>query len=78
LTRPTYWPYIHRAARWVEAGTPLEQANPLVFLCSAAADVDQSITMITMITDSGSIAAGVAEAFSPATRVAQSLLGRLG
>ena len=58
----------------VEAATPLEQAYPLVFLCSAAAS---SISGITMITDSGYFAAGVTEAFPPATPVAQFLLGRL-
>ena len=59
----------------VEAATPLEQAYPLVFLCSAAAS---SISGITMITDGGYFAAGITEAFPPATPVAQFLLGRLG
>jgi NAD(P)-dependent dehydrogenase (short-subunit alcohol dehydrogenase family) len=59
----------------VEAATPLEQAYPLVFLCSAAAS---SISGITMITDGGYFAAGITEAFPSATPVAQFLLGRLG
>jgi len=65
----------YRSEVGVEAATPLEQAYPLVFLCSAAAS---SISGITMITDSGYFAAGVTEAFPPATPVAQFLLGRLG
>jgi NAD(P)-dependent dehydrogenase (short-subunit alcohol dehydrogenase family) len=65
----------YRSEVGVEAATPLEQAFPLVFLCSAAA---ASISGITMITDSGYFAAGITEAFPPATPVAQFLLGRLG
>src|ERR1700678_3703622 len=65
----------YRSEVGVEAATPLEQAYPLVFLCSEAAS---SISGITMITDSGYFAAGVTEAFPPATPVAQFLLGRLG
>ncbi len=65
----------YRSEVGVEAATPLEQAYPLVFLCSEAA---ASISGITMITDSGYFAAGVTEAFPPATPVAQFLLGRLG
>ena len=45
----------YRAAVGVEAATPLEQAYPLVFLCSDAAG---AITGQTMITDSGYFAAG--------------------
>lgn len=59
----------------IEASTPMEQAYPLVFLCSAAA---VSISGITLITDSGYFAAGVTEAFPAATPVANFLLGRLG
>jgi hypothetical protein len=58
----------------VEAATPLEQAYPLVFLCSAAA---ASISGVTLITDSGYFAAGVTEAFPAATPVANFLLGRM-
>jgi NAD(P)-dependent dehydrogenase (short-subunit alcohol dehydrogenase family) len=64
----------YRGEVGVEAATPLEQAYPLVFLCSAAA---ASISGVTMITDSGYFAAGVTEAYPPATPVAQFLLGRL-
>jgi NAD(P)-dependent dehydrogenase (short-subunit alcohol dehydrogenase family) len=58
----------------VEAATPLEQAYPLVFLCSAAAG---SINGITLITDSGYFAAGITETFPAATPVANFLLGRM-
>ena len=58
----------------VDVATPLEQAYPLVFLCSAAAG---SISGITLITDSGYFAAGITEAFPPATPVTSFLLGRM-
>ena len=45
----------YRAEVGVEASTPLEQAYPLVFLCSDAAGV---ITGTTMITDSGYFSRG--------------------
>ena len=65
----------YRGELGIEASTPMEQAYPLVFLCSAAA---VSISGITLITDSGYFAAGVTEAFPAATPVANFLLGRLG
>ncbi len=65
----------YRAEVGVEASTPLEQAYPLVFLCSAAA---AAINGITLVTDTGYFAAGVTEAFPAATDVALFLLGRLG
>lgn len=65
----------YRAEVGVETATPLEQAYPLVFLCSEAAS---AINGITMVTDSGYFAAGVTGAFPPATDVAMFLLGRLG
>jgi NAD(P)-dependent dehydrogenase (short-subunit alcohol dehydrogenase family) len=58
----------------IDAATPLEQAYPLVFLCSAAAS---AITGQTIVTDSGYFAAGVTEAFPAATPAVQFLLGRL-
>ena len=64
----------YRSEVGVEAATPLEQAYPLVFLCSAAAS---AINGITMVTDSGYFAAGVTEVFPPATDIANFLLGRL-
>jgi NAD(P)-dependent dehydrogenase (short-subunit alcohol dehydrogenase family) len=44
--------------------TPLEQAYPLVFLCSDAAS---GITGITIVTDAGYVASGVTESFPAAT-----------
>ncbi len=63
----------YRAHVGIEAATPLEQAYPLVFLCSDAA---VGITGITMITDSGYFSAGVTETFPAATPVVNFLLGR--
>ncbi len=63
----------YRSEVGIEAATPLEQAYPLVFLCSDAAI---GITGTTMITDSGYFAAGVTEAFPAATPVVNFLLGR--
>ncbi len=63
----------YRSEVGIEAATPLEQAYPLVFLCS---DVAIGITGTTMITDSGYFAAGVTEAFPAATPVVNFLLGR--
>ncbi len=63
----------YRAAVGVEAATPLEQASPLVFLCSDAAT---AIAGQTMITDSGYFSAGMTEAFPDATPVVNFLLGR--
>jgi NAD(P)-dependent dehydrogenase (short-subunit alcohol dehydrogenase family) len=53
----------YRAEAGIEASTPLEQAYPLVFLCSDAA---AGITGITMITDAGYYAAGVTGSFATA------------
>ena len=64
----------YRAETGIEAATPLEQAYPLVFLCSDAA---AAITGQIVVTDSGYFAAGITETFPPATPVAQFLLGRL-
>jgi NAD(P)-dependent dehydrogenase (short-subunit alcohol dehydrogenase family) len=63
----------YRAEVGVDAATPLEQAYPLVFLCSDAA---VGITGITMITDSGYFSAGVTETFPEATPTVNFLLGR--
>ncbi len=65
----------YRDAVGIEASTPLEQAYPLVFLCSAAA---AGVTGLTMITDSGYFAAGMTESFPDAGPAVQFLLGRLG
>lgn len=63
----------YRAEVGIEAATPLEQAYPLVFLCSDAAG---AITGTTMITDSGYFSAGVTETFPAATPAVNFLLGR--
>ena len=65
----------YRAEVGVEAATPLEQAYPLVFLCSDAAS---AITGQTMITDSGYFSAGLTESFPAATPAVHFLLGRYG
>src|SRR3954469_17126706 len=53
----------YRSEVGIEAATPLEQAYPLVFLCSAAAG---AVTGTTMITDAGYFAAGVTGSYGPA------------
>ncbi len=58
----------------IEASTPLEQAYPLLFLCSDAA---VAITGQILVTDVGYIASGLTETYEPATIVAQFLTGRL-
>ena len=63
----------YRGDLGIEASTPLEQAYPLVFLCSEAASV---ISGITMITDAGYISSGVTKSYPAATKVANFLLGR--
>jgi len=61
----------YRAEVGVEAATPLEQAYPLVFLCSDAA---VSMTGQTVITDSGYFSAGITGSFPDATPVVDFLL----
>jgi NAD(P)-dependent dehydrogenase (short-subunit alcohol dehydrogenase family) len=63
-----------RADVGVEAHTPLEQANALVFLCSDAA---AAINGQTLISDAGYLASGVTGSFPDAAPVAQFLLGRM-
>jgi hypothetical protein len=58
----------------VEASTPLEQAYPLLFLCSDAA---VAVNGITMITDAGYMSAGITGSFPDATASANFLLGRV-
>ena len=53
----------YRADVGIDASKPVEQAYPLVFLCSDAA---AGITGITMITDAGYFAAGVTGSFPAA------------
>jgi NAD(P)-dependent dehydrogenase (short-subunit alcohol dehydrogenase family) len=48
----------------ITASTPLEQAYPLVFLCSDAA---VGITGVTLVSDAGYFSAGMAGSFDPAS-----------
>jgi NAD(P)-dependent dehydrogenase (short-subunit alcohol dehydrogenase family) len=63
----------YRAEVGVEPSTPLEQAYPLVFLCSDAA---AAITGITMISDAGYMSSGITGSFPDATAIANLLLNR--
>jgi NAD(P)-dependent dehydrogenase (short-subunit alcohol dehydrogenase family) len=63
----------YRAEVGIEPSAPLEQAYPLVFLCSDAA---AGVTGITLITDAGYISSGVTESFPNAAPAARFLLGR--
>jgi NAD(P)-dependent dehydrogenase (short-subunit alcohol dehydrogenase family) len=63
----------YRGECGVEASTPLEQAYPLVFLCSDAAS---AVTGITMITDAGYASSGITESYPAATPVVGFLSGK--
>ena len=63
----------YRGEAGVEPSTPIEQAYPLVFLCSDAA---AAITGITLISDAGYMSSGVTGSFAEATAAANFLLGR--
>jgi NAD(P)-dependent dehydrogenase (short-subunit alcohol dehydrogenase family) len=63
----------YRADVGTEPSTPLEQAYPLVFLCSDAA---AAVNGQTLVSDQGYLSAGLAGAFPDATPVARFLLGR--
>ncbi len=65
----------YRAEVGIEASTPLEQAYPLVYLCSDAA---VGVNGITMITDAGYVAAGRSKAYPTATESVDFLLGKYG
>jgi aldehyde dehydrogenase (NAD+) len=56
----------------VEVSTPIEQARPLVFLCSDAASV---ITGITLITDAGLTSSAISESFPAAKMIINFLRG---
>jgi NAD(P)-dependent dehydrogenase (short-subunit alcohol dehydrogenase family) len=57
----------------IEASTPLEQAYPLLFLCSDAA---VGINGITLITDAGYLNSGITGSYPSATAIAKILMGR--
>lgn len=65
----------YRAEVGSEPSTPIEQAYPLVFLCSAAA---AAINGQTLISDQGYLSAGLSGAFPAATPTAHFLFGRFG
>jgi NAD(P)-dependent dehydrogenase (short-subunit alcohol dehydrogenase family) len=65
----------YREDAGIEASTPLEQAYPLVYLCSDAA---AGINGITMITDAGFVGAGISKAFPTATEAVDFLRGKYG
>jgi NAD(P)-dependent dehydrogenase (short-subunit alcohol dehydrogenase family) len=62
----------YRAETGISASTPLEQAYPLVFLCSDAA---AGVTGLTMITDAGYIASGITGSFPNASAIVGFLNG---
>jgi NAD(P)-dependent dehydrogenase (short-subunit alcohol dehydrogenase family) len=64
----------YREELGVDASSPMDQAYPLVFLSSDAA---RAISGITLVTDIGYFAAGITEAYPPATDIAKFLMGRL-
>jgi NAD(P)-dependent dehydrogenase (short-subunit alcohol dehydrogenase family) len=54
----------------IEPSTPMEQAYPLLFLCSDAASY---VNGVTIVTDAGYVASGVTESFPAATPVVEFL-----
>jgi NAD(P)-dependent dehydrogenase (short-subunit alcohol dehydrogenase family) len=56
----------YRAEVGIEPSTPLEQAYPLVFLCSDAASY---VNGVTVITDAGYYSSGITESYEPAAPV---------
>ncbi len=63
----------YRSDAGVEASTPMEQAYPLLFLCSDAAAY---VTGVTLISDAGYISAGITGSYPAATDPANFLMGR--
>ena len=63
-----------RPSSGIEASTPLEQAYPLVFLCSDAA---AAMNGETLITDAGYINSGITDSYPSAAMAAKFLTGRL-
>jgi NAD(P)-dependent dehydrogenase (short-subunit alcohol dehydrogenase family) len=62
-----------RGEAGIQASTPMEQAYPLLFLCSDAA---AAINGITLITDAGYMSSGITASFPNATMIAKVLMGR--
>ena len=63
----------YRGEIGIQPSTPLEQAYPLLFLCSDAA---VAITGVTLVTDAGYMSAGVTGSYPNATFIANLLLNR--
>ena len=63
----------YRADLGIDPSTPLEQAYPLVYLCSAAAS---AVNGQTLISDQGYLSAGLTGVYPSAAPVAQFLFGR--
>jgi NAD(P)-dependent dehydrogenase (short-subunit alcohol dehydrogenase family) len=63
----------YREETGVEASTPMEQAYPLLFLCSDAA---VAVNGITLITDAGYMSSGITGSYPNATAMAKALMGR--
>ncbi len=63
----------YRREAGIEPSTPMEQAYPLVFLCSDAAP---AITGITLLSDGGWVCAGMTGSFSDAASIAGVLMNR--
>lgn len=63
----------YREETGIQASTPMEQAYPLLFLCSDAA---AGISGITLITDSGYLSSGITGSFPNATMISKVLMGR--
>ena len=63
----------YRGETGIEPSSPLEQAYPLVFLCSDAA---VAINGITLISDAGYMSSGITGSFPDATAIANLLLNR--
>jgi len=62
-----------RGEAGIQASTPMEQAYPLLFLCSDAAS---AINGITLVTDAGYMSSGITGSFPNATLMARVLMGR--
>ncbi len=63
----------YRSDAGVEASTPMEQAYPLLFLCSDAAAY---VTGVTLISDAGFMSSGITGAYPAAAEAANFLMGR--
>lgn len=63
----------YRAAVGIEPAQPIEQASPLLFLCSDAAS---AISGITLTADSGYFSSGISGSFPAATPTVNYMLGR--